>query len=51
MTKFNAMTEDIPGPDTYEIHFRNNGRLILIFDPPNRQDQANAFLRVYAFLG
>ena len=31
MTKFNAMSEDIPGPDTHESHFRNNGRLILIF--------------------
>ena len=34
MTSYNvmSMTEDnIPGPDTYKSHFRNNGRLRLIF--------------------
>ena len=29
----NAMTEDIPGPDTYESNFRTNGRLRLICLP------------------
>ena len=47
----NVMPVDIimPGPVTYESNFRNNGRLGLIFDPPNHQDRANVFLRFLAF--
>ena len=46
----NVMPEDIPDPDTYESHFRNNGRLRLIFDPSNRQDPARVVLRFMTFL-
>ena len=47
----NVTTDDVPGPDTmsYESHFRNNGLRRLIFDPPNRQDPARAFLALLAF--
>ena len=41
------MSEDIPGPDTNDSHFRNNGRLRLIFDPLNRQKPARAVLRLF----
>ena len=50
----NAMAEDTPGPDTYESHFRNNnGRLMLIFDPPTHNDPLcakTAILAIFWFL-
>ena len=33
MTKFNVMTEGIPGPDTYDHNFCNNGLVLLRFWP------------------
>ena len=38
---------------SYESHFRNNGRLMLIFDPPNHQDplcSKKAILPIFRFL-
>ena len=49
----NDITEDIPGPDTYESHFRNNGRLRLILWPTESANPGTprVFLTFLAFLG